>query len=69
MTIGKLAQKLNAYMIGSGHRSQEKMSDEIITIPYDSNEFIELGWIYEKNKALGSLAKKYIDKFENKLIK
>ena len=69
MTIGKLAQKLNAYMIGSGHRSEEKMSDEIITIPYDSNEFIELGWIYEKNKALGTLAKKYIAKFENKLIK
>lgn len=33
------------------------MSDEIITIPYDSNEFIELGWIYEKIKLWDHLLK------------
>lgn len=68
MSIGKmLIEKAFAYMIGSGCIRNIDETKNAVIIPYDSDEMIELGWVYDKNRVLGDLCKKYMELFEEKL--
>lgn len=65
--IRKISAKINAYMIGSGSMRSGQASQETVIVPYDSNEIVELGWVYDKNRVLGPLCKKFMKLFETKL--
>ena len=64
LTIFRVLQKMDAYTIGSGYRARGKAQQEdsqIVTIPYDSKEIIELGLLTNRDRQLSGVAQRYIE--------
>ncbi len=60
-TLFNLLIGLNGYTISTGVLSADLNGNEIIPIPLDCDEMINVGWISHKNVALTKLASAYIE--------
>ena len=54
------SRNLNAYTLGTGMRTEHFSSRNGVSIPYDSTEKIEIGWIALKGMERSQLCEKYI---------
>lgn len=61
-TLFNLVIGLNGYTISTGVLSSDLNGDNIIAVPLESAESIEIGYIWSKERALGSMANEYLDK-------
>lgn len=61
-TLFNLVIGLNGYTISTGILSSDLNGDNIIAVPLESAESIEIGYIWSKERALGSMANEYLDK-------
>lgn len=66
MTVGNIVSMGEAYTIGSGYQGTHGVhqNGDSVAIPYDSDEKIELGYIFRKGTKFSSLCAKYISIFE-----
>lgn len=60
-TLFNLLIGLNGYTISSGVLSKDLNGNEIIPVPLDMDEEIEIGWIAHKNVTMSHLAEAYIE--------
>ncbi|CAM3549050.1 LysR family transcriptional regulator [Marinicrinis lubricantis] len=60
-TLFNLLIGLNGYTISTGVLTSDLNGNEIIPVPLDCDETIEVGWISRKNASLTLLASAYID--------
>jgi DNA-binding transcriptional LysR family regulator len=60
-TLFNLLIGLNGYTISTGVLSADLNGNEIIPVPLDCDETIDVGWICHKNIALSKLAKAYVE--------
>lgn len=60
-TLFNLLIGLNGYTISTGVLSADLNGNEIIPVPLDCDETIDVGWICHKNVALSKLASAYIE--------
>lgn len=60
-TLFNLLIGLNGYTISTGVLSKDLNGNEIIPVPLDCEESINVGWISQKNTALSKLGAAYID--------
>lgn len=60
-TLFNLLIGLNGYTISTGVLSSDLNGNEIIPVPLDCDEVINVGWISHKNVALTKLASAYIE--------
>ncbi|CAM4440708.1 DNA-binding transcriptional LysR family regulator [Paenibacillus endophyticus] len=60
-TLFNLLIGLNGYTISTGVLSKDLNGNEIIPVPLDCEETINVGWISQKNAALSKLGAAYID--------
>lgn len=60
-TLFNLLIGLNGYTISTGVLSKDLNGNEIIPVPLDCDETINVGWICHQNAALSKLAAEYID--------
>lgn len=60
-TLFNLLIGLNGYTISSGVLSKDLNGNEIIPVPLDIEEEIEIGWIAHKNVTMSNLAEAYIE--------
>ncbi|MNW35353.1 HTH-type transcriptional regulator GltC [compost metagenome] len=63
-TLFNLLIGLNGYTISTGVLSSDLNGNEIIPVPLDCSESINVGWICHKNASLSPLAKAYIKALE-----
>ena len=67
-TLFNLLIGLNGYTISTGVLSADLNGNEIIPIPLDCDEMINVGWISHKNVALTKLASAYIEKLHRAIV-
>ncbi|RJE86936.1 LysR family transcriptional regulator [Paenibacillus sp. 1011MAR3C5] len=60
-TLFNLLIGLNGYTISTGVLSSDLNGNEIIPVPLDVNESINVGWISHKNVALSKLGTSYVE--------
>lgn len=60
-TLFNLLIGLNGYTISTGVLSAELNGNDIIPVPLDCEETINVGWISHQNAALSMLATEYIE--------
>lgn len=60
-TLFNLLIGLNGYTISTGVLSKDLNGNDIIPVPLDCDETINVGWICHQNAALSKLAAEYID--------
>ncbi|MCY1457911.1 hypothetical protein D9M71_752450 [compost metagenome] len=60
-TLFNLLIGLNGYTISTGVLSSDLNGNEIIPVPLDVNESINVGWISHKNAALSKLGASYVE--------
>jgi DNA-binding transcriptional LysR family regulator len=60
-TLFNLLIGLNGYTISTGVLSADLNGNEIIPVPLDCDEMINVGWISHKNAALSKLALAYVE--------
>lgn len=63
-TLFNLLIGLNGYTISTGVLSKDLNGNEIIPVPLDCNETINVGWIAHRNVALSKLGTAYIEALE-----
>ncbi|MNW55909.1 LysR substrate binding domain protein [compost metagenome] len=63
-TLFNLLIGLNGYTISTGVLSSDLNGNEIIPVPLDCSETINVGWICHKNASLSPLARAYIEALE-----
>ncbi|MBA9084243.1 DNA-binding transcriptional LysR family regulator [Fontibacillus solani] len=63
-TLFNLLIGLNGYTISTGVLSSDLNGNEIIPVPLDCSESINVGWICHKNASLSPLARAYIKALE-----
>ncbi|RCX20698.1 DNA-binding transcriptional LysR family regulator [Fontibacillus phaseoli] len=63
-TLFNLLIGLNGYTISTGVLSSDLNGNEIIPVPLDCGESINVGWICHKNAALSKLALAYVEALE-----
>lgn len=68
-TLFNLLIGLNGYTISTGVLSADLNGNEIIPVPLDCDENINVGWICHKNTVLSKLALAYIDKLQQEIAK
>ncbi len=64
-TLFNLVIGLNGYTISTGILSSDLNGTDIIAVPLESDEEIQVGYIYNKYAHLSNLAKNYIQKLEH----
>ena len=64
-TLFNLVIGLNGYTISTGILSEDLNGTDIISVPLDSDEVIQVGYIYSKYAHLSRLALNYIQKLEH----
>lgn len=52
---------LDGYTICSGILSSELNGTEIIAVPLESPEYMEVGYIYPKDRPLGQMSQRYLE--------
>ncbi len=60
-TLFNLLIGLNGYTISSGILSSDLNGTEIVAVPLNSPEYMELGYIYPKGLALSAMSKRYLE--------
>lgn len=65
MTDMNFSRQLNGYTLGSGLRVGRFASQSGRSIPYQSDEMIELGWIISREKKQSALCKNFINILED----
>ncbi|MFX3633803.1 MAG: LysR family transcriptional regulator [Candidatus Pristimantibacillus sp.] len=68
-TLFNLLIGLNGYTISTGVLSADLNGNEIIPVPLDCDETINVGWICHKNTILSKLALAYVDKLQQEIAK
>lgn len=68
-TLFNLLIGLNGYTISTGILSSDLNGNDIISVPLDVNEEIEVGWISHKSIKLSKLANIYINALNNNISK
>lgn len=68
-TLFNLLIGLNGYTISTGVLSADLNGNEIIPVPLDCDENINVGWICHKNTVLSKLALAYIEKLQQEIAK
>jgi DNA-binding transcriptional LysR family regulator len=68
-TLFNLVIGLNGYTISSGMLSQELNSDAIVSIPLDTEDYMELGYVTHSKMMLSRLASLYLDLLKSHLPK
>ena len=64
-TLFNLIIGLNGYTISSGILSSDLNGTDIIAIPLESNEVMEIGYICQPDRPLGSLSIRYLEHLKN----
>ena len=67
-TLFNLLIGLNGYTISTGVLSADLNGNEIIPVPLDCDETINVGWISHKNVALSKLASAYVEALHQAII-
>ncbi|WP_438349681.1 LysR family transcriptional regulator [Paenibacillus sp. FA6] len=67
-TLFNLLIGLNGYTISTGVLSADLNGNEIIPVPLDCEETINVGWISHKNVALSKLASAYVEALHQAII-
>jgi DNA-binding transcriptional LysR family regulator len=67
-TLFNLLIGLNGYTISTGVLSADLNGNEIIPVPLDCEETIEVGWISHKNVSLTKLGSAYIEALEQAIV-
>lgn len=62
-TLFNLLIGLNGYTVSSGILSQDLNGSEIVSIPLESDEEMEIGYICHENRPLSRLAERYLEHF------
>ncbi len=63
-TLFNLLIGLNGYTISSGILSSDLNGTDIISIPLESNEYMEIGYIHAAERPLSQLAVRYLEHFK-----
>lgn len=61
MTVAQLANRMDAYTMGSGYCRTGNETGVLKAIPYDSSEIVELGLVTSKDRKLSALCCKYLE--------
>lgn len=64
-TLFNLLIGLDGYTISSGILSSDLNGSNIVSIPLESDELMEIGYIYNTSKPLNTISKRYIEHLEN----
>ena len=66
-TLFNLVNELDGYTIASGALSSSLNGEEIVAIPLESEEQMEIGYVSPVDRPLSPLAKRYLEKLEEYL--
>ena len=61
MTVEQLANRMDAYTMGSGYRRTGSDKGVLKAVPYDSSEVVELGLVISRGRNLSALCNKYLE--------
>ena len=61
MTVAQLANRMDAYTMGSGYRRTGSDKGVLKAVPYDSSEVVELGLVISRGRNLSALCNKYLE--------
>ncbi len=67
-TIFNLMIGLNGYTISTGVVSRDLNGDNIVSIPLDVDDLIEVGWISHKHVHMSKQALEYIEELKNVVV-
>lgn len=59
MTVTQLANRMDAYTVGSGYHRTGDDKGVLKAVPYDSAEVVELGLVTSKDRKLSTICNKY----------
>jgi len=68
-TLFNLLIGLEGYTISSGILSSDLNGSNIVSIPLESDELMEIGYIHNTNKPLNSISKRYIEHLNNYIVR
>ncbi len=60
-TLFNLIIGLNGYTISSGILSSDLNGTEIVSVPLESEEYMEIGYLYPQGTALSAMSRRYLD--------
>lgn len=67
-TLFNLLIGLNGYTISSGILSSDLNGNDIVSVPLESNEIMEIGYIYNTDRPLIPIAKRYIEHLNSYIL-
>ena len=68
-TLFNLIIGLNGYTISSGILSSDLNGTEIVAVPLESDEYMEVGYLYPQGVALSFMSQRYLDLLRDYIAK